>query len=291
MGVLVTGVGGLLGGWLYERIVADGVAALGVPGPSSGFDFSDPDDVEGAFEAISEVLGEADRTIVLHCAALSAIADCAKDPARAHAANVEGTRNVASWVSRHGARLVHVSTDLVFDGEAAPYAEDATTAPTSIYGKTKLEAESAAREAPDSVVVRVSLLFGPTKTERKGFFDATLAAFRDGKPITLFDDEWRTPLSLRAAADALWAIARSDVRGLLHVGGPERMSRLEMGERIARHLALPHPAITRASRTSVPGEPRPRDVSLDRSRFDARFPDIARASFEEECERMLSPKR
>ena len=273
MRVLVTGATGLLGGWLYERIAADNIEVL--PGGSSTKqDLSDDIAVDALFSLVQP-------TIVIHCAAMSAIADCAKNPDRARAVNVEGTRNVATRAAAFGARLVHVSTDLVFDGEAAPYREDATPSPTSMYGKTKLEAETAAREAADSVVVRVSLLYGPTKNERKGFFDATLAAFRDSKPITLFDDEWRTPLSLRAAADALWAIARSDVHGLMHVGGPERMSRLEMGERLARQRSLPHPAMTHASRTSVPGEPRPRDVSLDRTLFDARFPDIARASFEE----------
>ena len=203
------------------------------------------------------------------------------------ALNVDATRHLAHACAASGTRLVHVSTDLVFGGEEAPYREGDEAAPTSIYGATKLEAEAHALSAADAAIVRVPLLFGPTRTARRGFFDAQLATLREGKELTLFDDEWRTPLSLRAAAEALLAIARSTFRGIIHVGGPERMSRLEMGERLALHLGLQADLLIPSSRTSMVGEPRPRDVSLDRSLFDASFRDVARASFEDECAQML----
>ena len=279
MRILVTGSSGLLGGWLVAAAHASGEEPIGLAGPSAGFDVSDTSAVEAAFRRVKP-------DVVVH-AAVCQIADCARDPDRARRINVEGTRNVATHAALSCARFIYVSTDLVFGGEEAPYREGDEAAPTSIYGATKLEAEAHALSAADAAIVRVPLLFGPTRTARRGFFDAQLATLREGKELTLFDDEWRTPLSLRAAAEALLAIARSTFRGIIHVGGPERMSRLEMGERLALHLGLQADLLIPSSRTSMVGEPRPRDVSLDRSLFDASFRDVARASFEDECAQML----
>jgi dTDP-4-dehydrorhamnose reductase len=240
---------------------------------------------------------------VIHSAALSAMAECACDPERARAINVDAAANVARAAAEVGARVVHVSTDLVFGGEEAPYDESSKAAPTSVYGRTKRAAEEAVLAFAGTIVVRVSLLFGPRltdshevvprdtpsrgRTERKGFFDQQLETLRSGKPLTLFDDEWRTPLSLRSAAESLVAIARSDDEGLLHLGGPERMSRYDMGMRLASVLGCSFSEMTRASRTSIGGEPRPRDVALDSGRFLRRFPALASGSFETECLRML----
>src|SRR5262249_12792060 len=103
-------------------------------------------------------------------------------------------------------------------------------------------------------------------------FDNLLACLQAGPAPVLFDDEWRTPLALCTAAQALVELAGSDYTGLLHLGGPERLSRLEMGEQLAAHLGV-RPAITVRSRQSMPAsEPRPRDVSLDSGRWRRLFP-------------------
>ena len=283
--ILVTGATGLLGGHVVTEAERRREQTVAVGGPRrghSGIDLADTAAVQALFERVRP-------DVVLHAAALSAMADCARDPELATRINVGGTASVARAARATGARLVHVSTDLVFDGEHAPYAEEAPTAPTSAYGRTKRDAELAALEAPGAVVVRVSLLFGPTLTARKGFFDAQLEALRNATQMSLFVDEWRTPLSLRAAAEGLLAIGASDIEGTLHFGGPERMSRHEMGTRLARVIGVTGTTIIAASRTSVPtAEPRPRDVALDSSRLRQLLPSIAVESFEEECRRMLA---
>jgi dTDP-4-dehydrorhamnose reductase len=280
--VLVTGATGLLGGWVVDELCRSGDNAVACGGPKRAGDAVvalDLDDPAGVDALFARVRPDA----VIHGAALSAVADCAADPARARRINVDGTAQLAQAARRVGATLVHVSTDMVFDGERAPYDEGAPVGPLSVYGATKVEAEKAALEH-GGVVVRVSLLFGPTKTGRRGFFEQ----MRGGGSLRLFDDEWRTPLSLRAAAEGLVAIARADVRGTLHLGGPERLSRYEMGTRLAPVLGA-DVVLTRASRTAASGaEPRPRDLSLDSTLFRARFPGIATRPYEEECRRMLN---
>ncbi len=130
---------------------------------------------------------------------------------------------------------MYVSTDLVFDGEHAPYREDDPPAPLSVYGRSKAHAETALQAFPRIAIVRVSLLYGPSLTDRPTVLDRQRQAILAGEPLTLFDDEWRTPLDLPTAARALLAVAESDYTGILHVGGLERLSRLEMGERLAPH--------------------------------------------------------
>jgi dTDP-4-dehydrorhamnose reductase len=274
MDIWLTGATGLLGGWAR--------AALEGAGHVVHCERVDLEDEAAITRAAETWIPR----VVVHCAAISAIADCAKDPAHAWRVNADATAVIARACGSLGARLVHVSTDLVFDGEGAPYAEDASLAPISVYGTTKAEAERAARIAKDVVIARMSLLYGPTRTARRGFFDAQIEALRTGKPLTLFDDEWRTPLSLRAAAAVLVRLVTSDVRGVLHVAGPERMSRLEMGRRLAAVVGVT-PELHLASRTSVPGEPRARDLSMDTARLRSLFGEVS-ASFEDECRAMLA---
>jgi len=285
MRIVVTGATGLLGGWLVSELANAGDEVIAFGGPSRGKNGLDVTDGPAVTAAIVAARPDA----VIHAAALSAMSDCARAPDLARRINVEGTANVVAACREAGARLVHVSTDLVFDGEHAPYDTSSPTAPTSVYGRTKADAEREVAQV-EGVVVRVSLLFGPTRTARRGFFDQQLDMLRRGERLRLFHDEWRTPLSLRAAAEALSAIARSDVKGVLHVGGPERLSRWEMGLALAGVLGLPRhvaeSSIERASRTSIGGEPRPRDVSLDSTAFRRAFPGIAVEPFAKECARM-----
>jgi dTDP-4-dehydrorhamnose reductase len=281
--IWLTGARGLLGGWAVERFRSQRYEVF-----DGRVELTDAALVEQTFHDVRP-------TAVVHCAAIAAIADCARDPSRARGVNVDATATLARLCATHGSRFVHVSSDLVFDGEAAPYAEDAQTRPLSIYGQTKVEAEAAALSNPNgnAVVARIALLFGPTRTARRGFFDGMVSSLRatDGAPLRLFEDEWRTPISLRRAAQALHLLVGSDVTGIVNVGGPARMSRLEMGRRLARVLGVSDARIEPTSRASASGEPRPRDVSLDSHAFRERFsfwlqknPD----DFESECRAMLA---
>jgi dTDP-4-dehydrorhamnose reductase len=143
---------------------------------------------------------------------------------------------------------------------------------------------------PGSVVARVSLLFGPTIGGRRSFFDEQVTALGNRTTCTLFEDEWRTPLGVLTAARALLTIARSDFAGILHVGGPERMSRLEMGQRLAAFLGCDTTVIAPARRTDLGSpEPRPRDTSLDSSLCRELFPRQSWPTWEEAIREMMLP--
>src|SRR5262249_40468773 len=101
-----------------------------------------------------------------------------------------------------------------------------------------------------------------------------------------FLDEWRTPLALLTAARALLGIAMSGPTGLLHVGGPERMSRWEIGERLAAFLRTGTTGLVSGHRPNGPGEPRPRDASLDSRRWRELFPNEPWPTFEQALREM-----
>jgi dTDP-4-dehydrorhamnose reductase len=169
---------------------------------------------------------------------------------------VQGSAAVAAAAHRSGARLVHLSTDLVFDGEqGAPYGEDAEPRPVSAYGAAKLEAESVvARAHPGALLVRTSLLYGKPGPQEA-------LALRDD--IELFTDEIRCPTLVSELAAALIELAGLDVSGPLHVAAPEAVSRYELG-RFLRARQGGDPDEVRGA--LAPRHGRPRDVALDASR-------------------------
>lgn len=272
--VLVTGANGQLGAYLVRELVAGGADVVAWshsrPANLSGVSARPVDLTDSA--ATSSALSEARPDVVIHAAAEANVSKCAENPQRAEAVNARATSTLADFCDATGVRLVYVSTDLVFDGERGRYSETDPIDPLSVYGRTKAAGERAALASNRNAVVRVSWLFGPSLVGRENFFGQQMAALRAGRPVRLFHDEWRTPLGLATAARALVEIATSDVTGLLHVGGPERMSRLEIGQRLAAHLDAGMAGLVSASRVEVPGEPRPRDVSLDSTRWRDSFP-------------------
>jgi dTDP-4-dehydrorhamnose reductase len=171
---------------------------------------------------------------------------------------VRGSRAVAGAARRCDARLVHLSTDLVFDGEqGAPYDEEAEPRPVMVYGAAKLEAERLVAAAhPEALLVRTSLLYGKPEPGPQEQF-----AFRDD--VEFYTDEIRCPTIVSELAAALLEVARLDVAGPLHIAAPEAVSRLEL----ARILRAAHGLDPDAARgASSPGGGRARNVALDSSR-------------------------
>lgn len=282
MRILVTGAGGQLGAYVVDALSRgrDEFAAWGrVGGSVAGAAIEGVDLEAGDIEAR---LDGAAPGVVIHLAAISAAEAVRLDPGRGHRVNVESTRRIAAWADRRGARVVFTSTDLVFAGTKPWNREDDPAEPILAYGRTKREAEPHVLATSRGLVARVSLLYGFSRNGRDAYFDRTVAALRRGEPQSLFEDEFRTPLDLATAARILVALAQSETTGIVHVAGPERMSRYELIRRAATALGLDADLVrpNRRSDVALP-EPRPADVSLDTSRLAALLPGIARPTVEE----------
>jgi dTDP-4-dehydrorhamnose reductase len=229
--------------------------------PSVPFDLTDPAVIDAAFEA-------ARPDAVVHAAALADASRCERDPEGALAVNARGTALVAEAAARHGARLVVLSTDLVFGGRRRDLTESEPPGPLMVYGRTKLEAEEEAlRRCSGSAVVRVALVCGRGHGPRPTASEALAWALQRGQPLRLFTDEFRTPVDAEGVVTALARLLRGPGEGRFHLGGPERVSRHELGLRVAAAFRLDSSPIEATLQAALPlGAARPADVSLDSNR-------------------------
>lgn len=233
---------------------------------------------EGAVEALLEELRP---RRVLSCAALARVAACEEDPDLALRLNAGVPAEAARWCGQRGARLVHVSTDLVFGAAPPPrpqgFREEDPPAPVSVYGDTKARGEAAVLEACSAaLVVRLPLLFGDSGGRGLGASDALVTAVDRDECPPLFVDEWRSPLEVTQAARALIELLGRSDAGLLHLAGPERVSRFELGLTVLEEYGLPRDealACVREARQAevATGGPRPPDTTLDAGRARRRL--------------------
>lgn len=161
---------------------------------------------------------------------------------------------LAAACARVGARFVHVSTDVVFDGTTArPYREDDPVSPPHDYGRAKAAAEAAVRhEDPRAVIVRTSLLYGDADDP------GHQAALVTDPSIRFFDDEYRCPLSVASLAAACVELSRRpEITGPLHVAGADIVDRHEFARRLA--------PLVDVDPVSVVGGPGPTDGSRPRN--------------------------
>ena len=183
---------------------------------------------------------------------------------------VDGSRNVAEAATAAGARLVHMSTDVIFRGKLAKYTEHDLPDPITDYGRDKYDAELAVMaECPSAVSVRTSLLFGtsalsiPQRDVRNA-----LSTGSDYQPMKFFTDEFRCPAHVDDIAVAVADLAgRRDISGPLHVAGPDLMSRAEFASILARWFGL-DPAGLQTTDHSEVNEMRPTRIHLDSSKAE-----------------------
>jgi dTDP-4-dehydrorhamnose reductase len=201
---------------------------------------------------------------VIHAAAQSQPNACQLNPQLSNAINVTASLHLAEVCAERGLPLVFTSTDLVFDGQHPPYTESAAVSPLNIYGEQKVAAEvGVLARHPAATICRMPLMFGAAPTA-SSFIQPFIKTLQAGKPLSLFADEYRTPVSGATAATGVLKILTQGFQGIIHLGGAERLSRYEFGQILVEVLQLPHAQLHPGAQADVPmPAPRPADVSLD----------------------------
>ena len=191
------------------------------------------------------VPGTAERLIeqtqpdwVIHCAALANLDACEADPAQAQQLNTEVPRKLAKVVARGGARLLHVSTDAVFDGRRGDYTEQDAPNPLGVYARTKLEGELAVATAnPDAIIARVNL-FGWSLNGRRSLAEFFFYNLSAGRPVQGFTDVFFCPLLANHLAQLFLKMLQAHLTGLYHVVSSQSSSKYQFGVEVARKFGL-----------------------------------------------------
>ncbi len=205
--------------------------------------------------------------VIVNCAAFTQVDRCESEAERALAINGEAVAHVVAAAERIEARLLHISSDYVFDGRAdTPYEEDAPTGPRSVYGESKLRGEREALRYSRALVVRASWLFGPGGPN----FAATIGRLlrTSEEPLRVVDDQLGCPTYTPFLARALWDLAGSEVRGLIHYCNRDAVTWFGYACEIARSVA-PDARIVPVTTDEFPRPaPRPAYSVLDTQRFE-----------------------
>lgn len=271
--VLITGGSGLLAlNWAccmrdsWEPVLALHARKVRLDGARSTFI-----DLESAV-TLKKQLAAIRPDLVVHTAGLTSVDLCEKQPAAAMHANAGLARNVAQATGALSIKLIHISTDHLFDGAKSLYAESDAPAPLNVYARTKLQAEQwVQQENPAALIVRTNF-FGWGHRYRQSFSDWIIYSLRSGRPVTMFDNVYFTPILADVLVRSAHALAENDERGIINLVGDERISKYEFALRLARVFALPVELVQRGklAATSLLAQ-RPLDMSLDNTKARKMF--------------------
>lgn len=266
--LLVTGASGFLG-WNLCQLAKQEWEVYGTY-------FSHPGEISDVtllkvdlrdFEELKRIFDEIKPAGVIHTAAQSNPNFCQTHPDETYPINVTVSCNIAGLCADYSIPCAFTSTDLVFNGLNAPYRETDPVSPVSYYGEQKVRAEQGMLEHyPLTAVCRMPLMFGIAPPPATSFMQPFVNILREGKELSLFIDEFRTPVSGKTAAQGL-LLALENVYGLIHLGGKERVSRYDFGRLFVEVLELPETGLKSCRQADVKmAAPRPSDVSLDSSK-------------------------
>ena len=203
---------------------------------------------------------------IVHTAALSNVDYCESHHQEALVLNTFATRELARAASRLGIKLIYFSTDLLFNGETGMYSEADPPAPLSYYAKTKHLGElEITNNCSYYTTVRFSLLYGRSNKSNPNFVEKMEQQARQNSKINLFTNQFRTPLYVEDAVRVVDRfIAEKNLKGLFHVGGPDRLSRFQFGEIFCRVFSFPRSLLAPCllEEANLPA-PRPKDCSLN----------------------------
>lgn len=278
MNILLAGASGLVGGNFAAIAAAAGHRVTGLVGrwPQAlpGLDRQVALDLRDS-AAVDALARDVRPEIIINAAAISEPAQCEADSETSHRLNVSLPEALACLASATGSRLIHLSTEQVFDGTRPPYAVGGARRAINLYARQKIEAEDRVlAAAPDrAVVLRLPLLIGNSPGGRRSVHERLLMLWAEGKPAKLYRDEIRQTCTADSVAVAMLELCgRPEMRGVFHWAGAEPVSRLAIGERVRAHFGLneTRAPIVALSRDDDPAAvaSRQADLSLDLAPLD-----------------------
>jgi dTDP-4-dehydrorhamnose reductase len=262
--ILVTGAYGLLGSNLL-KVLPDKYERFGMARElRTGGNVPDVEYIAGDVTDRKRIIAICKKTqpnIIFNAAAYTHVDQSETDREACWKTNVDGVANVAHAAKLIDARLVHVSTDYVFDGrKKSPYKETDRVNPLGFYAKSKLAGENALiASGTDYAIARTMILYGNSASAGLNFVTWVIDRLRHGKPIRIVDDQVGQPTLASELAEALLKLARSGNQGIYHISGTEAMSRYDFTLKIAEMFDLDAGLVQRI-KTAALNQPAPRPM-------------------------------
>lgn len=264
--ILITGASGFLGSHLYKVFNGDYVVFGTCYTQTITVDNFIRLNLEDKDE-IFRVLSEIKPSYVIHNAAVSNPDKAETDKETAKKVNLESTKVIVNWCHRNKAKLCFISTDQVFDGKSSYYKETDPVSPVNYYGITKVKAEKIVLEGESNAIFRMALMYGRSAFRQYYKPEWIWGNFSRRKKIKVFVDQYRSVLCVNNAAELVKKAVDIDFSGILHLGGPERVSRYDMAKAICRYRGISTDLLEPVRHGQVDLlAPRPQDVSLDISK-------------------------
>jgi dTDP-4-dehydrorhamnose reductase len=216
-----------------------------------------------SFESTLGVLREILPVLIIHAAALTNMDECEADAVSAYRVNVEATSHIARAAEELRAKLVHISTDNLFDGTMPWKREEDSPSPLSVYSRTKLQAEEAVVGlCPDALIIRTNL-FGWGTSLNATFSDWVLDLLEHGRPLSAFSDAFSTPILMNDLVELMLDLVNDGATGIFHLAGRDRVSRYDFALKLAEMFHCPRSNIRPISLEDLPLKAqRSKDMSL-----------------------------
>jgi len=244
MKILVTGSNGLLG----QKILAQGISEpqLEMIGCSQGVDriesiagyaYHELDISDRS--AVLDIIERIRPNVVINTAAMTNVDACESDKERCWQVNVDAVAHLIEACKSVNARLIHLSTDFVFNGEEGPYIETDEPDPLSYYGKSKLASEELLinSDLENWAIARTIIVYGTADNmSRTNVVLWAKGALEKGEKIRVVDDQFRSPTLAEDLAEGCLLIAMKKAKGIFHISGKDTMSILELVHRVADHF-------------------------------------------------------
>ena len=183
-----------------------------------------------------DVIDATKPEVVIHLAAMTGVDECQLNPKLAKEINIAGVQHLCDSFK---GKIIHLSTDYVFDGKNGPYSELDAVCPISVYGETKLAAERILlNHDQNNLIIRGNVLYGDSSNTVASFLNWVVNSLKDGQEIRVVNDQFNNPTWTKSMADIISLCIENDLSGIVHWGDADYLNRFEFAIKIAEKFEL-----------------------------------------------------
>lgn len=264
MKIIILGANGFIGRRILNRLYpSHQVLACSLHPdilPEEGYRFETIDMLD--YSAMTTLLNDFQPEVIINASALSVVDYCEQHPEEAYAMNVMAVKHLAEYSRDHSCRLIHLSTDFVFDGTSSiAYTETDVPNPVNYYGKTKQWSEEVIGQlCTDYAIVRVEVVYGkPLPKQHGNIVHLVKNRLENGQSLRVVSDQFRSPTWVEDIACAIEQLLSNQHQGIYHICGGETLSVAEIAYRAAKYFnldtSLIEPITTEAMNEATPRPP------------------------------------